>query len=110
MQAIVRTTMLSLVGISSRQRASTGELLELLPSPLAFGEPQRTDASMELNPLFNPVWDDASNVFVNDQYIHRAADLIIQQETVSTHAVFEMKEKTDQVFSEHAYPCSTSYP
>lgn len=86
-KAIVRTTMLSLVGISSRQRTSTGELLEPLPEPLKFGEPQRTDGSTESNPLFNPVWNDASTMFINNQFINRAADLIIQQETVSLHAV-----------------------
>ncbi|KZP25086.1 hypothetical protein FIBSPDRAFT_888249 [Athelia psychrophila] len=79
--AVVQNTMLSLVGVSGRLRNRSGELVEPLPAPLPPNEPTRTDN--DGNPVFNPSWNDPSTAFINDQYLNRAADLIIQQEANS---------------------------
>lgn len=78
---MVQNMMLTLVGVSSRLRNRGGELVEPLPAPLSANEPQCSDR--DNNPLFNPAWNEPSTVLVNDQYLNRAADLIIQQEAVS---------------------------
>jgi len=80
MQNIVHSTMQALVGVS-RQRRINGEILIPLPDPLPLGEPFRT--APDGTRLFNPQWNQPSFAPINDDFINRATDLIVESEQVS---------------------------
>jgi len=85
MQSIVHSTMQALVGVS-RQRRINGEILIPLPDPLPLGEPFRT--APDGTRLFNPQWNQPSLAPINDDFINRATDLIIESEQVSANYNF----------------------
>jgi len=85
MQSIVHSTMQALVGIS-RQWGINGEILIPLPNPLPLGEPFHT--APDGTWLFNPQWNQPSLTPINDKFINRATDLIIESKQVSANYNF----------------------